>query len=164
VLLDETVSYDYLLQAYEKEKQTNQLLLIPKTFYEDSVEFIEKTTSTNKALAENYAKLLNDLFEKRKQKILLYVAYGKQLPQPISNSETEFYNKILQSVKEEKLDLAAKKDNGKPALKSLRDIPEIILPSGKKVGPLNKDKIVMIDEEQDMNYLVENKICEKFDR
>ncbi len=139
--MNENISYDYLWQAYQKEKQTNQLLLVPKTFYEDTLEFISKAQA-NKAqdpnIVENATKLLNDFFEKRKQKILIYVAYNKQLPQPISSNETEFYNRVLQTVRAERLGLAKQTKNNTTTLKSTKDIPEIILPSGNKAGPSEK--------------------------
>jgi len=160
----ENITYDYLWQAYQKEKQTNQLLLVPKTFYEDSFEFITNLKTTkdhDPTVVENATRLLNDFFDKRKQKILIYIAYNRQLPQPISNNELEFYNKTLQIVKSEKLDLIVQQKNITLTLKSIKDIPEIILPSGNKIGPLKKDQIVDATNEQDRKYLMENTICEQ---
>ncbi len=162
--MDDNITYDYIWQAYQKEKQTNQLLLIPKTFYEDTIKFIKKTETNkdyNSSMTENTIRIVNDFFEKRKQKILIYVAYNKQIPQPISNNEIEFYNIILQAVKSEKLDMSANDKNNIHALKSTKDIPEIVLPSGNKIGPLKKDQIIDAENEQDRSYLIENSICEK---
>ncbi len=163
--MEEAITYDYLWQAYQKEKQTNQLLLLPKTFYSDTVEFVKKyreDKSLNITVMENTIKLLNEFFERRKQKILVYIAYDKQLPQPISNNEIEFYNKLLQIVKSEKLNLDAKSSINTPnTLKSAKDIPEIVLPSGNKLGPLRKNQIIEMENEQDRTYLIENTICER---
>ncbi len=162
--MDENITYDYLWQAYQKEKQTNQLLLIPKTFYDETFKFIkekEGNTNTNQITPENTIRLVNDFFEKRKQKILIYIAYNKQLPQPISNSETEFYNRVLQIVKSEKLDFSGQASGSPHTIKSIKDIPEITLPSGNKIGPLRKDQILEAENEQDRKYLIENSICEK---
>ncbi|MGD0728518.1 MAG: hypothetical protein ABR981_00370 [Candidatus Micrarchaeaceae archaeon] len=161
--MDENITYDYLWQAYQKEKQTNQLLLIPKTFYEDIFKFVnnvQTNTNFNQTTKDNTIMLVNDFFEKRKQKILIYIAYNKQLPQPISNNELEFYNKLLQIVKEEKLDFAVQTKTNTNSLKSTKDIPEIILPSGNKIGPLAKNQIIEIENQQDKSYLLENTICE----
>ncbi len=157
--MDESVSYDYLWQAYQKEKQTNQLLLLSKTFYEDVNEFIiQGGKNKGSPLYENTQKLLDEFFEKRKQKILIYVAYNRPLPQPISNIELDFYNKILQTTKTERL-TAQGKETRATTLKSAKDIPEIILPSGRKFGPLKKDQEIGSIEEQDKVYLLENAIC-----
>jgi len=161
--MSEEISYNYLWQAYQKEKQTNQLLLIPKTFYQDTIEHINKSkadTNTNPIILENTTKLLNEFFEKRKQKIMVYVAYNKQPPKPIADNELEFYNKLLQITKSETLKFE-KEIKQTHTLKSIKDIPEIILPSGSRIGPLKKDQTIDAISEQDKNYLIENTICEQ---
>ena len=123
--MNDNITYDFLWQAYQKEKQTNQLLLIPKTFYEDSINFINniKPDANGYSTKDISIKLLNDFFERRKQKILIYIAYNKQLPQPISNNEIEFYNKLLQTMKSEKLDFTMQEKHMAYELKSIKEIP-----------------------------------------
>jgi DNA replication initiation complex subunit (GINS family) len=163
--MTDNISYDYLWQAYQKERQTNQLLLVPRTFYEDALEFINKAKASkdiDQSIVDNATKILSEFYEKRKQKILIYIAYNRQLPQPISNSELEFYNKMLQVVKSERLDLIKQtKAISTHALKSLKELPEIILPSGSKLGPLKIDQIIETLNEQDRSYLIDNTICEQ---
>ncbi len=140
---------------------------IPKTFYKDAVDFMAnlKQTATSKQVTkESTSKILNELFEKRKQKILIYVAYKKQLPQPASMLENEFYSKVLEIANAnriETIELAAKTNIIE--LKSLRDIPEIVLPSGAKVGPLTKNQAIELKDpiEKDIEFLVSNTICER---
>ena len=60
---------------------------------------IKSGKNPRSTLIRKHNKTLNEFFEKRKQKIMIYVAYNKHLPQPVSNNENEFYNKILQTVK-----------------------------------------------------------------
>jgi DNA replication initiation complex subunit (GINS family) len=161
--MDEKLSYDYLWQACQKEKQTNQLLLLPKTFYEDVGEFVNRKPLAKEdslTTRENASKLLSEFFERRKQKILLYVAYERPLPQPIANLELEFYNKVLEVVKSEKLTMQ-KETGTKSLLKSIKDIPEIILPSGNRFGPVKIGETFESISEQDKVYLIENSICEK---
>ena len=159
---EETVTYDYLWQAYQKEKQTNQLQLVNKTFYEDVEEYIEKLKKANKQkLYENTVSLLASFYDKRRQKILMYVAYGKQLPQPISTRETELYNRIMHALNSETNGEKASEQSKPNTLKSKRSIPEIVLPSGNKIGPLSEGEKLSIENSQDMAYLVENSICEK---
>ena len=160
----EEISYNYLWQAYQKEKQTNQLLLIPKTFYQDTIEHIKKAKSEpnpNFTMIDNTTKLLNEFFEKRKQKIMIYIAFNKQLPKPVADSELEFYNRLLQVARSEVLELSVATKKNTITLKSVKDIPEIILPSGNRLGPLKRDQMVDAISEQDINYLIENAICEQ---
>jgi DNA replication initiation complex subunit (GINS family) len=160
--MEDYMSYDYLWQLCQKEKQTNQLLLIPKTFYEDMSDFITSLDPTNEKSAQikaNATKLLSELFESRKQKILFYVAHGRALPQPISTMEAEFYDSIAQVMKSSRIELGSTKSNH-TSLKSLVDIPEIMLPSGNKLGPLKKDQLLDAKlSDADLNFLLANAIC-----
>jgi hypothetical protein len=50
-------------------------------------------------------------------------------------------------------------------LRSITDIPEIILPSGRKLGPLKKNEVLDIqDSAADTTYLISNAICENYNR
>ena len=67
-----TITYDYLWEAYQKEKQTNQLLPISRTFYTDSLFFINGLAAkgeTESVTKTNSISILNNIFEKRRQKI-----------------------------------------------------------------------------------------------
>ncbi|MGH2510317.1 MAG: hypothetical protein ACRDHZ_23325 [Ktedonobacteraceae bacterium] len=164
----EALSYDYLWQACQKEKQTNQLLLVPKTFYDDIAEYINSLPApgpneADSCMKANSIKLLNEIFERRKQKIMLYVAYNKQLPQPISNLELEFYNRLTEVARATRLEHQSMRKSSGAALRSLKDIPEIILPSGNKIGPLKKDQVLEMrkDSDPDIEFLTKNMICER---
>ena len=112
--MEDYMNYDYLWQLYQKEKQTNQLLLIPKTFYEEISEFITGLDTANEKsnqIKANATKLLSELFESRKQKILLYVAHDKPMPQPIGSIEAEFYDSVVKIMKSSKIELGSAKDN-----------------------------------------------------
>ena len=138
--MDKTNVYETLWQVTQKEKQTNELQLLPKTFYNDINEFIrsfdgKELSDEDLNLKRNTIKLLNDLHERRKQKILIYVAYKKQMPQPAIQSEQDFYKKLSQVASENKIDFTVMQKPNTFLLKSLQSIPEIMLPSGRKVGP-----------------------------
>lgn len=160
------ITYDVLWEVCQKEKQTNQLLTIPRNFYGEALEFVNKTAADKtdpqaQTASANSLRLLNEIFEKRKQKILVYLAYNRALPQPISNLELEFYNRVAQAAKSEKLSIAETKSRGRLSLKSLIDIPEIVLPSGNKAGPFKKDQIIEFDNANaDTEFLISNSICE----
>lgn len=46
-------------------------------------------------------------------------------------------------------------------LKSLHEMPQIMLPSGAKLGPINKEQIIKIENEEDAEFLIKNSICER---
>jgi hypothetical protein len=161
--MGENISYDYVWNLFQKEKQTNQLLQLSRTFYVDILDYLSGA-SLNEQQKANMEKLLVNLFEKRKQKIFLYLAYNKPLPQPLDNSETEFYNDLLKTANSYRID-PNKKIKSNILLRSITDIPEIVLPSGKRIGPLKKNEVLDVqDSAADVTYLINNAICESYNR
>lgn len=161
------LNYDLLWQFVQKERQTNELQPLPKTFYDDMRTALSTTEDKNLTEDEintkkNALRLMSEIYERRKQKILIYVAYKKQLPQPAIQAEQQFYNTLIETTNNNKLDMQRPKEGGKQTLQTLQALPEIILPSGKKIGPLEKDQTVVIDaDEEDIKFLVSNTICKK---
>ena len=159
------ITYDYLWEIYQKEKQTNQLLPISKTFYADAQTFIDKLNAKNEVESNtktNSINILNNIFEKRRQKILIYIAYGKPLPQPVGSIEQDFCDKVNDILKVNKLDGTNIRTVDKVLLKSLKDMPEVILPSGDKAGPFKKNQTLELgSNEGDIKFLLDNTICER---
>ncbi|MCL4381274.1 MAG: hypothetical protein M1331_00210 [Candidatus Marsarchaeota archaeon] len=173
--MDSGISYETVWQILHKEKQTNELQLIPNTFYNDAERFIKNNIKSNATLndangsefenklntKENIMFLLNKIFEKRKQKLLIYIAFNKPMPQPLPEIEMSFYNRLNELKKEFTLNIEEKAQG--IFLKVVSDIPSILLPSGGKIGPLQKDQIINIKEKEseDINFLINNSICVK---
>jgi hypothetical protein len=156
----ESISYDFVWRMYQKEKQTNQLLQISKAFYSDIYDYL-KTNALTEQQKTNMEAIILAMVEKRKQKIFLYAAYGKPLPQPISDTEQEFYNKLIELTATYKINKADDANKRTKLVKSLTDVPEIILPSGSKFGPLKKNEIAELqNRENDIAYLLKNTLCE----
>jgi hypothetical protein len=165
--MENGIAYEFLWQVIQKEKQANELQVLPKTFYQDVAVFLKNFDKKDlgdedATIKKNTLKMINDLYERRKQKILIYVAYKKPIPQPAIPQELEFYNKAVELASANRLDIDGQ--NGKNIImRSLQAIPEIILPhSGKKVGPFEKDQMVEIgNDEEDIKFLINNTICQK---
>ena len=160
--MSDDISYDFIWRFYQREKQTNQLLPTGKNFYDEILEF-NNSPNTEQQRA-NVEKITAELFEKRKQKITLYVAYGRS-PPPMSNVETEFYTKMVELSNMHALSIVAQSSKKSKLMRSLKDIPEIVLPSGNKIGPIRKDEIIDGSiSETDAEYLIRNTICENYNR
>lgn len=160
------ITYETLWQVAQKEKSTNELQLLPKTFYEEIHAFVtdlEKEESREaQTTKKNTVSLVDELYERRKQKIMLYVAYKKPIPQPAIQKEIDFYNRLLDTSKENRLEISEDAKPGTKTLRALQNLPEIILPSGKRIGPLEKNQILELKEnEEDIKFLLNNTICEK---
>ncbi len=157
------IEYETIWQIYQKEKQSNELQLVPKTLYEDVAALVNELKKQNTEDAElqlgNAQRLINAVFEKRKQKILLYVAYGKQIPPQFPKQEEELYNEVLSALKSKRLDTPQTEEQ--KTLIAIQKIPEIILPSGHKEGPFEKDQIINVKSrsKEDINFLINNNIC-----
>ncbi|MCL4379479.1 MAG: hypothetical protein M1160_02430 [Candidatus Marsarchaeota archaeon] len=156
-------TYDMLWQAYQKEKRSNELQFIPKSFYEDSIELIKELTESASAedgvpQKENAAKLLNSTFERRKQKIMIYAAYGRQPPGPLPQREAELYDAAVRLMQESTINKMA--EGAKVAtLRAVQSIPEILLPSGRRLGPLEEDQALEVSNKDDRAFLLNNNIC-----
>ncbi len=102
--------------------------------------------------------MLTNIYERRKQKILIYLAYNQVLPQPAPSVELQLYNKLSDIIKKETLEAFA--DTAHELL-VLQGIPKVVLPSGKEIGPLEKEQVIHIGDESDENFLLNNSICKK---
>ncbi|MDE1857098.1 MAG: hypothetical protein KGH98_03375 [Candidatus Micrarchaeota archaeon] len=159
------LSYDLVWRIYQAENQNYELQQIPKTFYEDAAELIESLPSDahdtgKRGTKENAIKLIEAVHERRSQKILMYVAFGRQLPQNAPQKEAELYDRIATIKKENRLNITKGKSQQDPfTLKSMRDMPEIVLPSGSRLGPLKKEQVVRVASPDDRRFLLESVIC-----
>ncbi len=160
--MEEDLAYESLWQAAYKEKKTNELQTLPKTFYFDANSYINslKENDDDSETKRNAQKLLNELVEKRKQKILIYVAYNKSLPQPSIGEEQEFYEKVLATYKSQNFgQKEATAEKEEELLNVVKDVPEILLPSGKKLGPLKKGDVLPVQDKDDAEFLKSIAIC-----
>ncbi len=164
------ITYETIWQITQREKQTNELQLLPKTVYGDIQSLLtslntKEPTEEEVSIRKNVMKLIGELYERRKQKILIYVAYKKQLPQPAIQREVDFYNKALELANRNKFEVGTAQPEQRSdiqLLMSLQTIPEILLPSGKKAGPFEKGQVVeMANNEEDIKFLITNTICKK---
>ena len=157
----DNLTFDEIWQVWQKEKQSSKLQQISKTFYEDIFKYIKNTQSNSeiqKTTQENLLRITNNIYERRKQKILIYLAYNQNLPQPLPKSETQLYTRLSEVLKNEKLESSEEESRD---LLVLQDIPKVILPSGKEIGPLEKEQTIKVEDEYDENFLINNSICKR---
>jgi len=154
----EEITPEVIFSKLQAERKTGELLPLPADFYEQidkEIENLKKNPSMeSKQYLENFMKLVNQLKEKRMQKVLIYLAYNKQLPQPIPRFEENLFKKIKAIINEESKPPQVKR------IKINLDIPEIITPEGNKIGPFSKDQIIEIDDSKEIEYILQNKIGE----
>lgn len=146
------MEYLDLIDFYKKEKNTSKLLPMQKDFYKEAEDLIKN--SKNEVEKTNISNTLGFLKEKRTQKILMYLAYDKQIGNEVADEEQEIYSKIRAVLKKGKIQNSTK-------IKINMDVPEIITNTGTKLGPYNKNEIIDINSNDDIMFIIENNIGEK---
>ncbi len=160
VTIEDKLTFDIIWQIYQKEKQTNRLFPLQKDFYSKANKLVSnkpQNPSMESVTSVNINNIITKIKEKRQQKILLYIAYDKQIEHPIPTEEFNFYNKIIEMITKTQLPTNS---NQTQNLNMLQDIPEIFLPSGNKIGPLKKSEKIQIDNKTDSKFLINNLLCE----
>ena len=150
------MDFETVFSVLEKEKSTGELQPLNANFYKEVSEFVASVKdSASKSELANLEKMVLQLKEKRKQKILIYIAYNRHLPEPVPEEEETLYNEIVKILnKGEKKAETAK-------IKILADLPEIITPEGKKLGPFKSGEVIELEDQNDINFVITNKIGEK---
>ncbi|MEM3791467.1 MAG: hypothetical protein QXL16_01935 [Candidatus Micrarchaeaceae archaeon] len=139
----------YLMGILKQEKSTGELLSLDSDFY-SSFDLKGATEEERK----NIEYLLQLIKEKRLQKILVYIAYNKPLPGTVPKEEESLYNRIVEIIKENR-----GSEKRIKRIKVIKDVPEIVVPSGEKIGPFSKGQIIELEEKL-ADFAIESKFCE----
>ncbi|MCL5428026.1 MAG: hypothetical protein M1321_02485 [Candidatus Marsarchaeota archaeon] len=136
-----------------EERKTGELLQLPYNFYSEAAAAAASLPPEEK---DNNDKLLNTLKAKRIQKLLIYLAYDRQPPQGLPREEMELYKKVKTL-----LDGSAGADKNSK-VRVLADVPELATPSGSVIGgPYKANEIIELDDENQVEFILKNKIGEK---
>lgn len=151
------VTTEEIFKRLQEEKKTGELLPLPGDFYKQAESNQNKTQNNDQDWTrevENTQRLIKNLKEKRTQKILIYLAYGKPLPSQVPTEEEALYRQIQQI-----LNKSAPKEKIKQ-LKMLANLPEIITTKGNKIGPFKQNQIVEVSSTDDVEFIINNKLGE----
>ncbi len=161
VILTELLMFDEVFYLFQEERKKGDLKQLPREFYKSTQEYINKLEKTTENRDEedkkisNFKKIISGLKERRRQKILIYLAYNRSLPEKIPFEEEQLYIKLKNTLNE----------NGANEPKFLKlkinsNMPEIITPKGNKMGPFNQNQIVEVSNDTDLEFLIKNKVGE----
>lgn len=147
------ISAESLFDILQEEKRTGEIKQLPKDFYKKAAQHMQ--TSFDGQYVANFKKLLTGIKERRVQKVLIYLAYNKQLPAQVPEEEERLYRSIktLLVEKQESMD-------GIKKIKILTDLPEVLTTRGSKVGPYKQNQVVELTDDTDVDFLVNNKLGE----
>ncbi|MCL5008645.1 MAG: hypothetical protein M1156_02010 [Candidatus Marsarchaeota archaeon] len=142
---------ELLYGKLSEERRTGELLVLPSNFYATIQENIN--SGSTEEIKDNYNKLLNNLKTKRIQKLLIYLAYGRQPPKPIPLEEEALFVDIKR--------LLEKKEPMQGVhIRISADVPEIITSNGNKLGPYKKNEIITVQDDADIQFILKNNIGE----
>ena len=147
-------SVNGLYNLLKTEQKSGEVISLQKDFYLKIEEKLKTYGSANGDEYKNIQKVVNSLKERRRQKILVYLAYNKELPRPLPLEEEDLYIQIKNILN---------KSNSEPKpskVKIAKTIPQIVAPSGSKLGPYEQNEIIYIYDRADAKFIVENKLGE----
>ena len=154
-----SVSADFLFSALQQEKATGELQQLQHDFYTQVERYLktlpEQQGGEDRARqVDNTKRILASLIEKRRQKILLYIAYNKPLPSVVPAEDEKFYDDLRSVL--ERNDSQTKISK----LKINSDIPEVLTAEGRKIGPFRQGEIVEVSDSNDIEFIIKNRIGE----
>lgn len=148
------LSVNEIAVALKNEKKTGELLPLSKDFYIKTTDTLKMSGNEETSEYSSAYKLISSLKEKRMQKLLVYLAYNKNLPQPIPSEEEDLYIQIKKiinkNVPEEKT----------IKVRMSKKIPQVITPSGSSIGPFEQGETVYLSDMADVKFIVDNKLGE----
>ena len=154
-----TITSDLLFSRLNEEREKGALTSLPKEFYSEARAFVDSmnddASGANQKQTANARRMLHELKEKRKQKILIYLAYDKPLPQPMPDEEEALYNEIRRI-----LNRTGEASEKTARIKILSDVPEILTSEGRKIGPYQQGAVVEMPRGADADFVLKNKIGE----
>jgi hypothetical protein len=150
----EKMNTEELFNKLSLEKKTGELLPLDPNIYKEQGNNIKEENENSATSAENKNKILNMLRARRLQKILTYIAYGRPLPHQIPEEEERLYIHIKKIIEDESTSTKSTK------IRITADTPEIITTEGRKLGPFDKNTVIEIENQQDLEFLIKNKIGE----
>ena len=142
------ITIDTLFTIYNNEKRTGEYLPLDENFYEFALKGLEKIKDDNERI--NFKKLIDEIRKKRIQKLLIYIAYEKQIPNKLPKEEKELYEKIKILLSDNKIKI----------IKVLKDAPELLMPNGARIGPFVKDQRIVVTDENELEFILKNKLGE----
>ena len=155
-VMENETTINYLNNLLKNENRTGEITSLPRNFYKN-IEEKEKTFPKDSDELKSMSKIFNLLKEKRRQKILVYLAYNKEIPRPLPSEEEDLYTQI-------RIILNKSQGETKPQkIKFWKSIPEIITSTGNKMGPYEQDEIVLLYDLSDIKFIIDNKLGEIID-
>jgi ribosomal protein S15P/S13E len=149
----EDITVNFLLGILKNERKTGELTAQPQDFYALITKAVN-LAADNSDERRNISKLGLQIKELRTQKLLVYLAYNKAMPHPMPAEEEALYIQIKKVLNRSGGDIKTTK------LKVTKTIPQIVTPTGSKLGPYEQNQLIYLSEISDIKFIIDNKLGE----
>jgi DNA replication initiation complex subunit (GINS family) len=170
----EPITFELIRKMQREEQRQPKLTKLPEDFYSSLSEYLEqkrKMKDERRTVLEmkNIELLLEDIFNRRERKILNFAIIAARTgipPENLSDEEREFFNLIVDAIKQRrdsnlKKMLGEKKEELATLIVFKEEVPEFVALDEKTYGPFKKGDIAKLPEEN-MKVLIERGIAEEF--
>ncbi len=155
------ISINLLFNILSEENKTGEVLDLANDFYPSAYSELSKLEENTDAAqqAKNFKKLLDTIKTKRFQKILLYVAYNKQIEVHVPKEEQTLYKEALTLIGKHSQQINSNEQIQKTKMKITSDLPELLVPNKGKIGPFKQDQVVELADIKEVEFLSNNKLA-----
>ncbi len=170
----EVISFEYLKKILNEEKKTSNLTKISDDFYEAVKQYLDAKKKLAKdrkdeVEARNIERIVENIFNLRERKIVNFAIIAARIgsiPQNLTKEEKDFFDKIVNVIKERRKMLESLKKQEKIKEVEIlvvfkQDFPSFVGIDGNTYGPFKKGDIAKLPEEN-RKILAERGIIEEF--
>ncbi|MGC8993243.1 MAG: hypothetical protein ACP5H3_00560 [Candidatus Aenigmatarchaeota archaeon] len=171
----EVISFEYLKKILNEEKKNSNLTKISDDFYTAVKQYLESKKMLARERRDeievrNMERVIENIFNLRERKIVNFAIIAARIgsyPQNLTKDEKEFFEKIVNIIKERRKILESLKEEEikKKEVEILvvfkQDFPSFVGIDGNVYGPFKKGDIAKLPEEN-RKILIEKGIVEEF--
>ncbi|HDD71422.1 MAG TPA: DNA replication complex GINS family protein [Candidatus Aenigmarchaeota archaeon] len=158
---EETITFELVRKIQREERDSPSLVKLPENFFEKVKNYLdqkrkllEKKEDRKVALeVKNVERLVENIFDRRERKILnqaLITVRTQIPPQNLTEEEKEFFEKVVEILKERRKKFFEKifgRGEGKKKVRFKADVPEFVGIDGEVYGPFKEGEEAEIPPE-----------------
>jgi len=172
--MTEPITFELIRKIQREEQRVPKLSKLPEDFYNSLSAYLEQKRALKEdrktALEmKNIELLLEDIFNRRERKVLNFAIIAARTgipPENLSGEEREFFDKVVDTIKQRRNDnlkkmLGEKKEEMASLIVFKEDVPEFVALDEKNYGPFKKGDIARLPDEN-MKLLIDRGFAEEF--
>jgi DNA replication initiation complex subunit (GINS family) len=161
------ITYETLRKISMQERESNKLSQLPPNFFSDVQAYFSKKSQVKTEESwefESARQFFQEILDRREAKILMHALYNVRsglVPENMSESETEFFSKIVKCINEFKdVKKSMTRERQIDTVAILEPLPEFVGLDMKTYGPFSKGDVTTLPKDV-AELLVSKKSAEK---